>query len=1248
MRTPAKCLLVLVTCLFASNFAYSQTTETITSQLAKVADGQADATATIQQAVDSSIGAIRLPPGKYRLTRSIEINLAKVGWTTISGDGVARLIMQAPGPALKFIGTHGGTADPESISPSVFLRERMPAVDGIEILGEDSLSEGISAEGTLQLTISRVYVRKALHGIHLIKRNRNVQISDCHIYDNHGVGIFLDDVNLHQININSSHISYNRGGGIVSRKGQVRNLQIGACDIEANQSATGPATANILLDCTGGSIAEVAITGCTIQHSRHPESANIRMLGRSDESTRNGTRVVNWGHVTITGNVLSDVQYNIDLDGARGVTIEGNTFGQGYTHNLRLTNCSNVVVGPNIMDRNPRYQTSGDGENSIYCVNSRECTFSGLQVTSSNGARAAIEARNCQRLNFTGCTLIDSTKPALHLEDCSQCQVANCMILSNQKNQGATHAVIVRGGRGNLIAGNMTDLPIEVDQSSAKVVGNSLVANLPASTTIDQSSLSTKAAGVLAQLDGSMSFKGLQRPVQILRDKWGVPHIYAENQHDLFFAQGIVAAQDRLYQIDMWRRLSVGETAEVLGPDSVVRDHFARLTKYRGDMDKEWTSYATDTKEIATAFTDGINAYIDHLGERLPIEFQTMGYRPKKWRPEDVLGRLSVLAVSRNLDAEVNRAALVAAVGLEKARLILPTDPQTDFAPDSQLDLTGIDASILKGYSAANSSISFSMGAESNNWAVGGTMTRSGKPMMASDPHRSIALPSLRYLVHLNAPGWNVIGGGEPALPGVALGHNDRIAWGFTVVGTDQADLIVEQLNPTDPTLYKHGDRWQAMTIIRESIGVRQHNKLESIELELQYTHHGPVIYVDKKLHRAYVLRWMGAEPGTAAYLASLSIDRAKNWKDFQAATARWHAPSENIVYADVDGNIGWIAAALTPVRGNWNGLLPVPGDQDRYNWRGFLKPHELPQASNPDSGYIITANHNILPAGYNREISYEWAPNSRFERLQELIAGKKSLTVDDFKNMQYDTTSIIARDLVAELRKLPHTDPKLGRHISTLTDWNGACDTASAPAALFTLWYQELGESFFGAQVPKSLLSYVVNAGAQRMVNEIKKPTEAWFGVDPYSKRNDLLLSTLDRAIAKAQEKMGADVTKWSLGQLRQMHFRHPLSKIGPAYAAFDLAPMPSGSSAFSPNQARYDSQGNRLHGATYRHIFDLANWDSGQATNAPGQSGQPGSPYYANLAEGWHHGEYFPLVFSKDKVESVTAHRLTLVPAP
>ena len=763
-----------------------------------------------------------------------------------------------------------------------------------------------------------------------------------------------------------------------------------------------------------------------------------------------------------------------------------------------------------------------------------------------------------------------------------------------------------------------------------------------------------RAKQTLSQVEGTIRLPGLKEPVEILRDRWGIPHIYANNQHDLFFAQGFVAAQDRLFQIDLWRRIAVGETAEILGRRALVRDHFARLTRYQGDMEAEWNSYAPDTREIATAFTAGINACIEQMGDNLPIEFQILKYRPARWQPEDVLGRMAVLPVALNLTREVARAELVATVGLEKARLLMPADPELDYEPADGLDLLGIDQSVLKGYGAVTQSIVFREpvgSGESNNWAVSGHRSASGKPMMASDPHRTLALPSLRYLVHLNAPGWNVIGSGEPALPGVAIGHNERIAWGFTIVGTDQADLVIEETHPEDPNRYRTPDGWKPMTIRREKTRVRgEDGKLKEVELTLRYTRNGPVLHEDRERRRAYVLRWVGSEPGTAAYLASLSVGRAQNWKEYVAAVARWKTPSENMVYADVDGNIGWVAAALTPVRSKGHGLLPVPGADDNYAWKSFLSVEQLPQTFNPKSGYVLTANHNILPPDYPHVLAYEWADGYRFQRLKSLLEGKEKFTLKDFQRMQFDQVSLPAKQMAALLTEIGPGDADLEPYAKLLAGWDGKLDRDGNAGVLWALWRGRLVDAFFGPHVPKHLMSQVTGrVGVTLMVDTLRKPNETWFGDNPAKARDVLVRSTFADAVAQAKKRLGPDPTAWKLGNLQKVLFRHPLAGLGPEFArAFNVGPLPSGSGPFAPDQARYDGGLHRLNGASYRHVLDLADWDRGMATSAPGNSGQPGSPHYDDLVRMWNNAEYFPLAYSRAKVESVTKHRLVLEPAP
>ena len=521
--------------------------------------------------------------------------------------------------------------------------------------------------------------------------------------------------------------------------------------------------------------------------------------------------------------------------------------------------------------------------------------------------------------------------------------------------------------------------------------------------------LAQGSKAVLAQLEGDISVPGLKEPVEILRDHWGVPHIYAKNDTDLFFAQGFVAAQDRLFQLDLWRRLAAGEAAEILGAEAIAGDTFARQLRYRGDVQAEWQSYSPDTQRIATAFTQGINAAIKHNGKRLPIEFQLLGYEPKPWQPEDVLGRMSSIVLAHNLSDEVVRSMLIAKLGLEKVRQLAPTDPIRDFAPTTGLDLQGIDRSILKNYLAASKTWQFQPSPslapwESNNWVVSGTRSLSGHPLLANDPHRATALPSLRYLVHLNAPGWNVIGSGEPALPGVAIGHNERIAWGITIVGTDQTDLFVEQIHPDDPTKYKVGNDWLPMRIVKEKLAVK--GKPTAHEIELRFTRHGPVIDQDHTKHRAFALKWAGSEPGGAAYLGALAVDRASNQKEFLAALGSWKTPSLNFVYADKDATIGWVAAALTPIRPKHDGLLPVPGNVG-FDWTGYLAVKDLPQSFNPRTGWIATANHNIMPEGYKHQIAYEFAAPFRYQRIKQYLQTKEKFDLADFQKLQQDYLSL-------------------------------------------------------------------------------------------------------------------------------------------------------------------------------------------------------------------------------------------------
>ncbi|MYC68814.1 MAG: penicillin acylase family protein [Acidobacteriia bacterium] len=746
-------------------------------------------------------------------------------------------------------------------------------------------------------------------------------------------------------------------------------------------------------------------------------------------------------------------------------------------------------------------------------------------------------------------------------------------------------------------------------------------------------SLRDEADRRLAQIEGTISLAGLDQSVEILRDRWGVAHIYAETVHDLFFAQGFVAAQDRLYQIEIWRRTGSGELAEIFGPDYVSRDRIARLVRYRGDMEAEWASYSPHSKEIAEAFTSGINAYVDRNRDNLPIEFELLDFEPGVWKPEHVLLRVAGLLMVRNISQEIARAKMVSQLGIDETQRWYPTDPARELRPDPDVDLAGIDDRVTSEYRRAVSIPVLHDQDGSNNWVVSSELSASGAPLLASDPHRPVILPSLRYAIHLNGPGWNVIGSGEPALPGVAIGHNDRVGWGFTIVQYDLADLVVERTNPENRRQYLLQGKWLDMEIEREEVRVKGRSQPE--EVELAFTRNGPVIWADPESDRVVALRWAGQEPGTAGYLGSLALDQVRDWEGFVEAMRAWKVPAENIVYADVDGNIGWVAAGLMPVREGWSGLLPVPGHTGRYSWSKFLDVEDLPQLVNPESGYIATANHNIVPDGYTHDLGFDWSAPYRIERIDEVLARGGRFTIEDFQALQLDETSLPARQLVGMLRESSGGPSKAS---AIFDGWDFVLDVESNQAALFEAWVKRLPAKYIEAQAPPSSRGLIARyLQLPTLLNGLR--------TIPREQRNRILSESLDEAFAELASSLGGDPAGWRWGDLHQISFRHPLSNTPARKAVLDLGPVRRGGDGNTPNATRGPGY-SQSSGASYRHILDLADWDRSVFTSTPGQSGQPGSPHYDDLLPTWAEGRYVPLVYSRSAVEENTAHRLLLEP--
>jgi penicillin G amidase len=767
----------------------------------------------------------------------------------------------------------------------------------------------------------------------------------------------------------------------------------------------------------------------------------------------------------------------------------------------------------------------------------------------------------------------------------------------------------------------------------------------------------------------TISLPKLRQPVEILIDRWGVPHIYAKNEADLFFAQGFNAARDRLFQIDLWRRRGLGQLSAVFGPAFVEQDKATRLFLYRGDMDKEWAAYGPSAREIAESFVAGINTYIDWLvqhPERTPWEFKQLNYSPAKWSAEDVV-RIRSHGLTRNLDSEVARARVVCAADLPSDDVRIGLQPSWHTQVPAGVDPC-LPHDLLKVFALATQEVHLTPEAlkaanadppsdtleGSNNWVIAPAKSATGRAIMANDPHRAYSEPSLRYISHLDAPTLHVIGANEPALPGVSLGHNDSIAFGYTIFPIDQEDLYIYQLNPDNPNQYKYQDGWEPFRVVREEIKVKDQ---ASVAVDLNFTRHGPVIYVDPKTHRAFAVRSAWLEPGMAPYYGSVRYMRAENFDQFKQATESWSAPSSNLVYADVQGNIGWVVGGLAPIRPNWDGLLPVPGD-GRFEWAGRWKAEQLPRIFNPSSGYITTSNEMNLPADYpyqERKLGFEWANGSRHQRIDEVLSRPNKVSIEESMQLQNDELSIPARRLIALLKPLSSDDPKTKAALEILTSWNARVDADQPASALQEVWFsRHLGKDYERAVLSGKAADAVAETSAGPdaavMLDALEQP-ETRFGADAIEKRNRLLLTSLREAYEEMERLQGPEAKQWNWGKLQFNLSEHPFAAIvdDATRARINVGPIEKNGSPFVPNASGYRARDFRqMSGPSVRVVIDVGNWDNSRAVNHPGQSGDPDSPHYRDLAPLWRSGQYFPLLYSRAAVENATEKKIKLVPGP
>lgn len=515
----------------------------------------------------------------------------------------------------------------------------------------------------------------------------------------------------------------------------------------------------------------------------------------------------------------------------------------------------------------------------------------------------------------------------------------------------------------------------------------------------------------------------------------------------------------------------------------------------------------------------------------------------------------------------------------------------------------------------------------------------SGHALMANDPHRTIVAPSLRYMAHLVAPGWNVIGGGEPEIPGISIGHNEYGAWGLTVYSTDGEDLYVYELNPENLNQYKYNDEWVDMEVIREVIPVKDS---DDVSVELRYTRHGPVTRIDSANNVAYAVRCAWMEPGGSPYLASLRMDQAKSWEEFREACNYSHIPGENMIWADVEGNIGWQSVGIAPIRRNFSGLVPVPGD-GRYEWDGYLPIIEKPNVTNPEEGFFATANENVTPESYENwdAIGFMWSDPFRGDRIREVLKEGGKFTMDEMKALQTDYTSLPARSLVPMLMEVELESELENNAKDRLSNWNHVLDKSSVEAGIYVAWESNIRFEAAQRLIPEEARPYM----RLQLTTIIEKLSSPGLLMD---QKEEFLKTTFSNAISYLEETYGNNIEDWIYGQPDYKHalIYHPLSRAANEeyQELFNVGPAPRGGNGYTPGST--GNGNNQTSGASFRVIIPAGDWDNAVGINTPGQSGNPNSPFYRNLFEMWANDEYFPLYYSKEKVEFAKAEQYNLVP--
>ena len=762
---------------------------------------------------------------------------------------------------------------------------------------------------------------------------------------------------------------------------------------------------------------------------------------------------------------------------------------------------------------------------------------------------------------------------------------------------------------------------------------------------------------------------GLSAKAEILEDQRGISHVRAETAEDAFFANGYLVARDRLWQLDFGHRQALGKLAEVFGADFVPSDTANRLFLFQGNAEAEIARYSSKVQGCARSYVAGINAFIRqsrNSQEMLPEEFRIFDYEPLEWELEDLVRIRS--EARGNTKLEIRRARLAARGAEQYDQFITPLDPPRPLVPLPGLDVAAVSDADLGLFGVLQARLPLGnvsaatlhgdpdhrrLNEGSNAWVVAPQRTVTGRPILANDPHLGFGVPGPRHVIHMTAPGLDVIGGGSPGMPGVMQGHNADIAFARTNFYIDQEDLFILRTHPHDPSQYFHHGEWIRMEEKETLIGVRGENTPRSVKL--RFAAQGPVVSADSGKNRAVSVAASWLYPGANGLLANIGINLAHDWESFRAAL-RVHTSPTNFTYADIRGNIGWQAAGGLPLRANGHdGLMPAPGD-GQYDWKGLQPLENLPSSFNPERGWFGTSNQKNLPADYpqdERRVSYEWNDAFRYERVAQVLDSNAHASLEDSVALQHDTFSTLALQVVS---LLPQSAPaNLQRYIQMLREWNGRIDASSSAAALYEVWWTRLERALHGAVIPSALHDLLPGPLSATVQLALLQSPVGHLGDASEQKRDAMLLDCLEAAVVELRERLGPLPAAWKWGTLHTLTLRHSLEhdkRIAAAFPVVGGASYGNGGDHYTVMARWYDPHHSidnpyaTTGGASYLMVCDVGAWDRSLFLNFPGQSGSAQSAHYQDFLKPWIAGNMQPFLFSAEAVETSAVRRIVMLP--